>query len=202
MQDVSSSAAEALEEFRGNGTPAIIVCVYGNREYDDALIEIKDIVESNGFKVISAGAFIAQHSIFPAMGAGRPDSRDMEVIRAFGQKSKELSLNISELKPLEVKGRRPYKVPRPIPLHPKGNFRCDKCGACVRLCPAEAISPDNPKKTNKEKCMSCGRCLIVCHNKSRRFRGLAYKIASRKFVKAYSGRKEPELFYGSISIDR
>lgn len=38
------------------GTPAIAVCVYGNRDYDDALIELKDAIEANGFKTVAAAA--------------------------------------------------------------------------------------------------------------------------------------------------
>lgn len=71
---IPAIALPALDRFKGNGTPAIIVCVYGNRDYDDALLELKDVVESNGFKVISAGAFIAQHSIFPKVGQIYPQN--------------------------------------------------------------------------------------------------------------------------------
>lgn len=77
---VPAIALPALQKFKGTKTPAIIVCVYGNRDYDDALLELNDVVEANGFKVISAGAFIAQHSIFPQVGANRPDDKDNKLI--------------------------------------------------------------------------------------------------------------------------
>ena len=51
-----------LNSIAGNGALAIAVVVYGNRNYDDALIELKDILELNGFKVIAGGAFIGEHS--------------------------------------------------------------------------------------------------------------------------------------------
>ena len=44
--------AEALKAFRGDGTPAITVCVYGNRDYDDALVELLDCVEAQGFRAV------------------------------------------------------------------------------------------------------------------------------------------------------
>jgi len=51
-----------LNSIKGNGALAIPVVVYGNRNYDDALIELNDILELNGFNVIAAGAFIGEHS--------------------------------------------------------------------------------------------------------------------------------------------
>ena len=66
---VPEMAVERIRQFKGEGTPAIAVAVYGNRDYDDALLELSDLLSENGFQVISAGAFIAQHSIFPKVGA-------------------------------------------------------------------------------------------------------------------------------------
>ena len=47
-------AADALLRFRGRGTPAIAVCVYGNRAYDDALVELCDLLGDGGFGVVAA----------------------------------------------------------------------------------------------------------------------------------------------------
>ncbi|MDH6305169.1 ferredoxin [Parabacteroides sp. PF5-5] len=188
----------ALHQFKGNGTPAIIVCVYGNREYDDALLELKDVVEANGFKVVSAGAFIAQHSIFPQVGTERPDKKDMESITEFAQKSKQIIDSIDGLDTLHEiipKGNRPYKVPGKLPLQPSGNRKCTACGTCVKQCPAQAIAADTPRKTDKEKCIACGRCIVVCPADARHFGGLLYKVAGRKFVKAHSARKDPEFYF-------
>lgn len=191
-------AAEVLGRFKGKGGPAIIICVYGNRDYDDALLELKDITESNGFKVISAGVFIAQHSIFPKVGTDRPDEGDLELIKDFADKSAGLLRSVTDLDTLPdlyVKGNVPYKIPGNIPLKPKGNKHCNECGTCVKLCPVYAIHEDTPRKTDKEKCISCGRCIVVCPQKARSFNGLLYKIAGNKFVKANSARKEPETFF-------
>ncbi|MDH6534555.1 4Fe-4S dicluster domain-containing protein [Parabacteroides sp. 52] len=188
----------ALGRFKGNDTPAIIVCVYGNRDYDDALLELKDVVEANGFKVVSAGAFIAQHSIFPKVGASRPDVQDMERITGFAQKSWEKIHSITDtcsLSGITPKGNHPYKVPGKLPLQPSGNKRCTACGTCVKLCPVQAIPADAPRKTDKEKCISCARCIAVCPADARHFGGLLYKVAGMKFVKAYAERKEPEFYF-------
>lgn len=118
-----------LNKFKGNKTPAIITCVYGNRDYDDALLELRDIVAVNGFQIISAGAFIGQHSIFPPTGNGRPDEIDRNDAITFGQASMKLLQNISDISQIskiEVKGNYPYKEIKPIPLKPKGSRKCDK----------------------------------------------------------------------------
>ena len=60
---VPSTAAKRIAKIQGNGAKAIIVCVYGNRAYEDTLIELQDIMQQAGFIVISAIAAIAEHSI-------------------------------------------------------------------------------------------------------------------------------------------
>lgn len=59
---VPEMAIERLNRIKGSNTLAVIVCVYGNRDFDDALIELRDIVRANGFVPFSGAAVIAQHS--------------------------------------------------------------------------------------------------------------------------------------------
>ena len=192
---VPEIARRGIEKIKGDHTPAIIACVYGNREFDDALLELKDIVESNGFYVISAAAFVSQHSIFPKVATGRPDSSDLAKAKEFGVNSLKIISALLENTPLKVKGNRPYRPVKSIPLTPKADGKCNACGLCSRQCPVQAINTDNPKKTDKSKCISCAHCIYVCPQQARKFRGLLYRIASRKFIKNYSQRKEPYLVY-------
>lgn len=197
---IPATAAQAFNRFKGKNTPAILLCVYGNRDYDDALLEMKVIAENNGFRPLSAAAFIAQHSIFPEVGKNRPDEADIDRAKAFGQENRKMITELAGtrlLAPLAVKGNQPYKIPRAIPLRPKGNRQCNKCGKCVRLCPVKAIPAGTPSRTDKKKCISCGRCIMVCPKQARDFRGLLYKLVKNKFVKAYSARKEPETLFAS-----
>ena len=163
---VPEMAVRSLRRFLGNNTPAIIVSVYGNRAYDDTLIELKDLMESHGFKLLSAAAVIAQHSIFPKIAEGRPNADDMEKLHEFASKSRELLIQIpkmSAVSRLMVKGNRPYRDTKPIPLHPEGSKgKCISCHACVKMCPVGAITMKEPYKTNEKKCISCGRCVVVC----------------------------------------
>lgn len=196
---VPAMAVRPISRFIGSNTPAIVACVYGNRAYDDTLIELKDLVTSNGFKVISAAAFIAQHSIFPKVGEGRPDAEDMKQVRAFAEESKRLldSINkLSEVRELVVSGNRPYRDAKPVPIHPEGSKGdCTACLTCAKQCPVGAIPQDAPYKTDKNKCISCGRCVVVCPQHARHFGGLKYKAACWKFEKANAEPKQPEAFY-------
>lgn len=189
---VPELAAERIRKFKGDNTPAIIVCAYGNRDFDDTLLELRDIVSANGFRVIAAGAFVATHSIFPQVGAGRPDEVDINEQKTFAKHCVRLLNDIEgveNLNPIAVKGNLPYKAIGKIPFRPTGNKKCDACGTCVKMCPTEAIPADNPRKTDKDKCIACARCIHVCPQDARAFGGLIYKIARSKFVKKHQDRQ-------------
>lgn len=192
---VPEIARKGIEKIKGNHTPAIIVCVYGNRDFDDALLELKDIVESNGFYVLSAGAFLAQHSIFPKVAQGRPDRSDLIQAKEFGINSMKTISGTIEKNPLKVKGNHPYRAVKPIPLTPTTDRKCNSCGLCAKQCPVQAIDTDNPKKTDKSKCISCAHCISVCPEHSKKFGGFLYWIVSKKFAKDNFQRKEPYLIY-------
>ena len=119
---VPRQAAEALRAFSGNGGPAVIACVYGNRDYDDALVELQDIVDRQGFNTVAAGAFIARHCIFNDVAADRPDTDDMRKIDNFATECARLlasTPDVSALPEPTVKGNRPYKGkqgPAPVPI--------------------------------------------------------------------------------------
>ncbi len=198
---VPALASETLSRIKGENTPAIIICVYGNREYEDALLELRNICNENGFIPFAGGAFIARHSIFSNVAINRPDDRDQIEITEFAEKCIEeyekLKLQDKDrLIQLDVKGNHPYRDPSVIPLHPSGGSKCDKCGTCVKLCPVNAIPEKHPRRTDKNLCISCARCVAACPQQARKFRGIMYQAVRRKFESAYGkNRKEIETFF-------
>lgn len=192
---VPEVAKEALAKIKGNRTPAIITCVYGNRDFDDALIELRELIKENGFVVISAAAFVAQHSIFPNVGNGRPDGNDLQIARDFGKQSLE-SYSPENTAELAVKGNTSYRKTKKIPLVPKTNKKkCDACGACSKQCPVQAIDKANPCKVDKQRCIACAHCISICPLQAKYFGGLLYFLAKGSFEKKNRERKEPYRVY-------
>ncbi len=189
---IPSVCVDMLKRFSGSGTSAIAVVVYGNREYDDALLELTDILEAQGFTVMGAAAFVARHSIFPAVEEKRPDGADRAVMASFARTC--LDRLQGEPVKVSVKGGRPYRKGGSLPIKPSAGAGCTSCGVCARVCPVQAIDKASPKKTDKSRCISCTACIYACPAKARAFRGPVYKLAGSFFAKKYSSRKEPELF--------
>lgn len=188
---IPALAADLFRQIDGHGMRAIVAVVYGNRDYDDALLELADIAVNDGFDVIAAGAFIAQHCIFPKVANGRPDTSDMAVAAVFMERAKESdNLDIST-----IKGNRPYKKPGAVPLQPQTDENeCLSCGVCARECPTGAIDPVT-LATDKNKCITCCRCIAVCGSHARKFKGVKYATVSKIFCAQNSKRRGPELFF-------
>ena len=135
---VPAEATQRLKQIKGNQTPAVIVVVYGNRAYEDALLELRDIVTEQGFVPIAAGAFIGEHSYttgdYP-IAPGRPDTNDLQKAAAFGARINDLLKESEALSPIAVPGNFPYKpLGQKPPIAPiTVAEKCDQCGICVSV---------------------------------------------------------------------
>lgn len=192
---IQQLALQRFSSLKGSGQRAIAIVVYGNRDYDDALLELCDLATDKGFEIAAAGAFIAKHCIFPTVATFRPDFDDREKISRFVADASQALRSGTVLDLNKVKGQRPYKKPGAVPIHPKVDRNvCNSCGKCVTECPVGAISIDDPRLTDTSKCITCCRCIHVCPSQARKMGGLLYKVAGWKFVRDNSRRREPEWF--------
>lgn len=192
---VPALAAQRISKIHGNQTHCVIVCVYGNRAYEDTLIELNDIVEKNGFKVIAATAAIAEHSIMRQYASGRPDTKDKSELQTFAKEILEkINNNSVSASTPKIPGNRPYKKAGAAGLVPKASNSCTKCGLCAEKCPAQAISRENPSNTDSKKCISCMRCVAQCPLSARKTNGAMVSLAALAIKKACSVRKENELY--------
>lgn len=188
---------EYLNGISGNHTPAALIAAYGCREYEDALIELKTELEKRGFIIIGTAAFPAEHSIVPEIGARRPNKNDLKYAAEYGielnrklRKTETFTESISG-----IPGNIPYRKYGKNALFPKADVNlCTECGACAKTCPAGAISPADPKKTDHKKCIGCMKCVRSCRQRARYVNGLKIGMAEKKLKKVCDSSKEPERF--------
>lgn len=160
-----SAAAEYLKTLKGCGKKAVSLVVYGVRAYEDALLELNDILAEDGFQVIASGAFVAQHSIAPAVGQGRPDAEDLKDISAFAEKVLEKADGAGAV---TVPGNHPYKDGMKVAATPICLPSCGKCGVCEAVCPTGAIKiTEEGVTTELSKCLLCMACKAACPSGSR-----------------------------------
>lgn len=188
-----------LDTVKGSGALAIPVVLYGNRNYDDALIELRNILENNGFHTVAAGAFIGEHSFSKILAAGRPDEKDMEIVRKFA--SKIILENRGRIK---VKGEEPirgYYQPRDRhgvfidirKVKPLTADTCDNCKLCAEVCPMGSISFDNVREFNGI-CIKCGSCIKKCPKGAKYYVDEGYLYHKAELEEMYTRRAEPEVF--------
>lgn len=191
---VAPLALERMKDLRADGTPVVIVVVYGNRAYEKALTELDAFVSGLGFKVIAGGTFVGEHSYssdrYP-IAAGRPDDDDLKFAEEFGAKVRTKLENAADAEhlygvdvqkiqrpkqpflPLLRFLRRVIKLRKngvPMPRTPQVDENlCTHCGLCVKRCPAGAIVKGEECVTNAEKCIRCCACVKGCPQKARTF---------------------------------
>ncbi len=191
---VPALALERLKALRGHGARAILVCVYGNRAWEDTLTELQDALEDGGFVCAAAVAAVAEHSIFRQFGAGRPDAGDTSELILFAAQIRSRLLQ-KALPSLRLEGNHgSYKHSGGVPFKPEGNKRCTGCGLCAKGCPAGAIDPANPRKTNQDMCISCMRCVSLCPAHARNLSPLLMKPAALAMAPMLGRRKGNHLF--------
>ena len=170
---VAPAALQRMRRLKGNGSPAILAVVYGNRDYEDALIELRNVAASLGFIPLAGGAFVGEHSFSTPelpIAEGRPDEADLQKARLFGSESLSKWQDVGQAEELHVKGK------------------------CIEVCPTHAIhiSDDRERiETEVDRCIKCCACVKACPNRARVFYSPFATILHEKF----STRREPELFF-------
>ena len=199
---IPAMAEGLIKKIKGENTLAAIVVVYGNRAYEDALLELRDIAVESMFKPVAAGAFIGEHSFskkeFP-IAAGRPDREDISETEAFGKSISDIiqkNKNMDDINLIDVPGNFPYKerVTPSKAATSTDNDACTMCETCATVCPTEAITYEDEVITDNEKCILCCACVKICPTEAR---GLEVPPLLEK-IKLLSENckepKKPELF--------
>lgn len=185
---------ERFRRFCGDGTPCIVTVTYGNRDYDDALLELFDLAREQGFVPAAAAALVGQHT-YGSIQVGRPDASDLAQDREFAEKA---AAGVRAKKALEtVPGSRPYvkgdEGGRGGNFRPLTSDACTGCGLCVRECPEGAIGADC-RTVDPDRCIACFRCIRRCPVGAKNMDVPAYREFAENFTQKLSARRENEYF--------
>ena len=195
-------AVHRLRRLKGNGTLAVLVVVYGNRAYEDALLELRDLAIEQGFAPVAAGAFIGEHSFSNAatpIAHGRPDLDDLQHAAEFGKRVQEKleTLPACESRPLlSVPGDVPYKERRaPSQIPPvRQEALCAKCGKCVTICPTAAIMMGDTVVTDPSLCIICCACIKSCPTGARTIEDSRIRQVAERLSLNCRIRQQPEMY--------
>ncbi len=191
---VPAIVLDRLNSLKGNGCKAVVVAVYGNRHYDDSLKEMQAFAESRGCAVVAAIAAVAQHSIAPTIGAGRPDAADIESLSKIGADIDSRLLS-GTLVPLVFRPQETYMEYRPLPIHPDSTDDCTLCGVCENQCPVDAISISDRCVTDPSRCIICMRCVAVCPSGARSLPAEVLQAVTTRLESKCPVRREIEVFF-------
>lgn len=196
---IAETALERMDMIRGEASPVIPVVLYGNRDYDDALLELKDWCVAHGFTPVAAAAFIGEHSYSRPdrpIAAHRPNQSDLRRAMEFGtQIGKRIGRinSICEVGELMINGNFPYKEKSPkTPQTPQTvKELCTQCGFCIEICPVQAICLRDEIVSDVQTCIKCCACVKQCPNQARVFDTPYTDI----LFKNCATRHKPELLY-------
>lgn len=188
-----------MKKLHGDGTPAVIAAVYGNRDYDDALLEAADLLSAQGFIPAAAGAFIGEHSFSYKLAAGRPNDADLEAAAQFGTMAAEkisaaVCADAPILSPARIPGNRPYKERGPaMAVAPLTKDTCIHCMICVKGCPMGIIHADDPSQVDAG-CLRCFACVKSCPVHAKYFDDERIAQATTMLETKFAEPKEPVFF--------
>lgn len=195
-------AAQYIKTIKAFDCLAVPVVLYGNREFEDALLELKNSLMDCGFVPLAAGAFIGEHSFSSPdlpIAPNRPDEQDLETALQFGKKINDVvsqASTLSDITRVDVPGNFPYKQGPAF-----GSFSfidvsdaCDDCGICLTACPKNAIDPDDHWATRDEPCIYCCACIKACPLDARIMKAGPIMEKTKWLNENCSQRKNPSIF--------
>ena len=195
-----------LETIAGHGAAAVPIVTFGNRAFDDSLIELRDILSDQGFVPFAAAAFVGEHSFSTTLAAGRPDADDLEQAEQFGRDIAARAAGIhADTSPVDVPGRmrdeRTYYQPRDRAgnavdirkVKPKTSDACDDCGLCAQLCPMGSIDPKDVRNYIGI-CIKCGACIKKCPKGAKYYDDPGYLYHKTELEEGYCRRAPVSLF--------
>ena len=190
---------------QGNGALVVPVVTYGNRNFDDGLMELRNVMIANGLLPIGGGAFVGEHSFSTTLGAGRPNADDMALAAELGEQAAEKVLAGVVSEPVAVEGEepiRPYYTPRDrnsnpiniLKVKPKTDTdKCINCGLCARICTMGSIDPQDVTSVNGI-CIKCCACVKRCPKGAKYYDDEGYLYHQHELEDVYARPAESKIF--------
>ena len=195
---VPETFIERFKSVEADNNPAVLAVVYGNRAFDDALLELRNICKKKNFRVIAAAAFIGEHSFSnndKPVAEGRPEIKDLKKAESFGAEAAE-KLKSDKLNEPAVPGNFPYRdgASKGGTAPDTDNEKCIKCGKCVSACPEGIIRLTDSVYTDNSGCIMCCACIKVCPESARNFNNSKVEGLRTMLFEKYSSPRNPEIF--------
>ncbi len=190
-----SGCAERMGRLRGQNTPCIVTVTYGNRAFDDALLELSDLAQAGGFIPFAAAALVGQHT-YGAIQVGRPDQTDLASDAGFAKRALARLQADQPVTPVAVPGNRPYRagggrgIFRPL----TDEAKCIHCGLCARECPQNAIDRQDVSRIDDNACLACFRCIRLCPTGAKNMDAPGYHTFAQEFTQELAARCENQYF--------
>lgn len=210
---VAPTALERMAQVSGEGTPAILLVTYGNRNFEQVLVQLEDFVRERGFRPIASAALVGEHSYSNAhypIAVGRPDATDLASAEEFGKQiANKLKDRDKETWDIDIANNMPcletpeaslqafrhfvqeytlQQQENPIKVYPFASKElCTHCGECITLCPTQAITPGSEEVSDPKRCIRCCACVKGCPSGVRIFLSPFAKPLSENFQM----RREP-----------
>ena len=182
---------QRLQLLEGNGCASIIIGVYGNRAYDDALLEMSDMMHKQGCRVVGAIGALAEHSLSRNVAKGRPNEKDCLQLQELRQRI--LSSSLEDMS-ARIPGNNPYKVIKINDLCTAPKATCQRCGACASVCPQHIISNIDFQVVDPQQCILCQACIEACPTHDRQNPAGYLETVKGKLSPLETVYKENELF--------
>ncbi len=197
-----------LSEIQGGGALAVPVVLYGNRAFEDALVELRNILRAGGFTPLAGCTFVGEHSFGSSLAGGRPNAEDLSTAEAFAGRILEALTALAAggvLTPPALPGNDP---PQPYfrPTDAAGKFidirrvkpatsdDCIDCKWCAAHCPMGSIDYEDTKQITGI-CIKCNACVKGCPVGAKHFADPLFLFHRDDILSRYAfPPKQPELF--------